>query len=86
MHLSRRDLLTLSGATLVGSAFTPAIASAQTPKRGGTLTLRCWDPPFFDPMLSTAYRVQIPNTFTHSRFLKHKAGPSPVATSTNSTR
>ena len=27
-------------------------------------------------MLSTAYRVQIPNTFTHSRLLKHKAGPS----------
>ena len=30
----------------------------------------------FDPMLQTAYRVQIPNTFTHSRLVKHKAGPS----------
>src|SRR5882672_10024766 len=75
MKLSRRDLLALGGLTLAHSAVTPSLASAQTPKRGGTLTLRCWDPPFFDPMLSTAYRVQIPNTFTHSRLLKHKAGP-----------
>jgi peptide/nickel transport system substrate-binding protein len=75
MTLSRRDLLTLGGLTLAHSTLTPSVGFAQTPKRGGTLTLRCWDPPFFDPMLSTAYRVQIPNTFTHSRLLKHKAGP-----------
>ena len=75
MNLSRRDLLALGGVTLACSTLRPSLASAQTPKRGGTLTLRCWDPPFFDPMLSTAYRVQIPNTFTHSRLLKHRAGP-----------
>src|SRR4029450_13682414 len=50
-------------------------ARAQGPKRGGTLTLRAWDPPLFDQMLQTAYRVQIPITFTHSRLVKHKAGP-----------
>jgi peptide/nickel transport system substrate-binding protein len=75
MKLSRRDVLTLGGLTLAGATVRPSRASAQTPKRGGTLTLRCWDPPFFDHMLSTAYRVQIPITFTHSRLLKHKAGP-----------
>src|SRR5262247_2533835 len=75
MNLSRRDILVLGGVTLGGSALAPTFARAQTPKRGGTLTLRGWDPPMFDPMLQTAYRVQIPNTFTHSRLVKHKAGP-----------
>ena len=60
MKLSRRDLLALGGLSLAHSTLTCSVASAQTPKRSGTLTLRCWDPPFFDPMLSTAYRVQIP--------------------------
>src|SRR5947208_4298144 len=63
--------MALAGATLTASA-----ARAQGPKRGGTLTIRGWDPPMFDPVLQTAYRVQIPNTFTHSRLVKHKAGPS----------
>src|SRR5215813_8118788 len=74
MTLSRRDFLALSGIALSG-AIAPSLARAQTPKRGGTLTIRGWDPPMFDPMLQTAYRVQIPNTFTHSRLVKHKAGP-----------
>src|SRR5499426_483269 len=75
MTLSRRDLLVLSSIALAGAAAAPSLARAQTPKRGGTLTIRGWDPPMFDPMLQTAYRVQIPNTFTHSRLVKHKAGP-----------
>ena len=76
MNLSRRDLVTLGALTLAGSAWPVSTARAQRPKRGGTLILRGWDPPFFDPMLSTAYRVQIPITFTHSRLLKHRAGPN----------
>ena len=75
MALSRRDLLALSGLTLAGTALNASGARAQSPKRGGTLTLRGWDPPMFDHMLQTAYRVQIPITFTHSRLVKHKAGP-----------
>src|SRR5262245_60791620 len=75
MTLSRRDLLALGSIGLASAAIAPTFARAQTPKRGGTLTLRGWDPPMFDPMLQTAYRVQIPNTFTHSRLVKHKAGP-----------
>jgi len=75
MNLSRRDLLTLGGMTLAGATVAPSLARAQTPKRGGTLSLRGWDPPMFDPMLQTAYRVQIPCTFTHSRLVRHKAGP-----------
>src|SRR5215470_2799988 len=78
MRLSRRDLLALAGIALSGAAVAPSLARAQTPKRGGTLTLRGWDPPMFDPMLQTAYRVQIPCTFTHSRLVKHRAAPGVV--------
>jgi peptide/nickel transport system substrate-binding protein len=77
MDISRRSLMT-GGLTVAGASMLPVTARAQTPKRGGVLTIRTWDPPHFDPMLTTAYRVQIPNTFTHSRLLKHKAGPAVV--------
>jgi len=40
------------------------------------VTIRGWDPPHLDPMLTTTYRVHVPITFTHSRLVKHKAGPS----------
>jgi len=78
MRLSRRELLTLGGFAVAGTTLAPSLTRAQTPKRGGTLTIRAWDPPFFDPMLTTAYRVHIPLTFTHSRLVKHKAGPAIV--------
>jgi len=78
MTLSRRDLLTLGGATLAGATLVPARGRAQTPKRGGTATLRLWDPPHFDPMLQVAYKTHIPLTFTHNRLVKYKAGPAVV--------
>ena len=77
--LTRRELL--GGAAALGAGVTASVpgsagpARAQAPRRGGTLTFRGWDPPHFDPMLTTAYRVQIPISLTHSRLLKHKAGP-----------
>ena len=36
MHLSPRHLLRLGGAALAGASVAPAVACAQTPKRGGT--------------------------------------------------
>src|SRR5262245_37982591 len=75
--IARRDWLKLSGAALAGAAFAPpGAALAQTPKRGGTITVRVWDPPHFDPYLIVAFKTQIVYSFTHSRLLKHKAGPS----------
>jgi peptide/nickel transport system substrate-binding protein len=76
MTLSRRDLMKLGGLTLAGSALAPAMVAAQAPKRGGTLTLRTWDPAHFDHMQTIAFKTHIPLTFTHSRLLKHKAGPN----------
>ena len=75
MDLSRRDLLTLGGLTLAGAAVAPAVSRAQTPKRGGTLTLRLWDPPHFDHMTIISYKTNIALSFTHSRLVKPKAGP-----------
>ena len=77
--LSRRDLLKLGGAGLAAAAAAPAIwtpAHAQAPKRGGTLSLRLWDPPHFDPHLTISYKTNVLYTFSHSRLLKYKAGPT----------
>jgi len=78
-NLNRRDLLKWSGVGLAAAATAPLLGSpapAQTPKRGGTLSLRLWDPPHFDPHLTISYKTHIAYSFTHSRLLKHKAGPS----------
>src|SRR6266536_1412221 len=76
--LSRRDLLKWGGAGLAAAASAPTVwspARAQSPKRGGTLSLRLWDPPHWDPHLTISYKTHIAYSFTHSRLLKHKAGP-----------
>ena len=70
--ISRRVLI---GRATTAAALGPGRASAQTPKRGGTLSIRLWDPPHWDPYLTLAFRTQVPYTFTHSRLLRHKAGP-----------
>ncbi|HET7876110.1 MAG TPA: ABC transporter substrate-binding protein, partial [Methylomirabilota bacterium] len=73
MQLSRRDLLRLGG--LAAGAIVPSPARAQAPKRGGTLTLRGADPLHFDPMLTSNFKTHAALSFTHSRLVKHKAGP-----------
>src|SRR6266481_2797361 len=77
-RLSRRDLLKAGGAlaaVTVGPQLGCQVALAQTPKRGGTISLRLWDPPHFDPHLTISYKTNVLYTFTHSRLLKYKAGP-----------
>jgi peptide/nickel transport system substrate-binding protein len=77
--VNRRDLLRLTGAVAAGAALAPlapGFAAAQAPKRGGTINIRAWDPPHFDPHLTISYKTHIAHSFTHSRLLKYKAGPS----------
>jgi len=78
MNLSRRDVLRLGGAALAGASLAPSVVGAQTPKRGGALAIRTYDPPHFDPFQTISYKTHIALSFTHSRLLKHKAGPSVV--------
>src|SRR5687768_18040873 len=73
--VTRREFLSI-GAAGVAAAAAPLPAAAQTPKRGGTLSLRTWDPPHFDHILAHAYKTHVVVSFTHSRLLRHKAGPS----------
>ena len=77
--VNRRDLLRLGGAAAAATALAPlapGTARGQTPKRGGTINVRAWDPPHFDPHLTISYKTHIAHSFTHSRLLKYKAGPS----------
>jgi peptide/nickel transport system substrate-binding protein len=78
MDLSRRQLLAAGGLTLAGAALGPRPAGAQAPKRGGTLSLRLWDPPHFDLHApgGLSYKLHIALTFSHSRLVKPKAGPA----------
>jgi peptide/nickel transport system substrate-binding protein len=71
--ISRRELLALGAAGVTAAAF-PSSPAAPTPKRGGTLTLRTWDPPHFDHQLAHAYKTHVVISFTHSRLLRHKTG------------
>jgi len=78
MTLSRRKLIVLAGLA-AGATAGPSPTRAQAPRRGGTLSLRTWDPPHWDHQLTVSYKTHIPLTFTHSRLLKHRAGPNVVA-------
>jgi peptide/nickel transport system substrate-binding protein len=73
--VSRREFLALGAGGVAAAAAVPR-ATAQTPKRGGVLTLRLWDPPHFDHILAHAYRTHVVISFTHSRLVRHRAGPS----------
>jgi peptide/nickel transport system substrate-binding protein len=75
MDLSRRDVL-VGGLTLAGAAAAPRAARAATPKPGGSFRFRGYTPPHFDPHLTASYTTMINLSFTHSRLLKHKAGPN----------
>jgi peptide/nickel transport system substrate-binding protein len=66
------------GLTAGAVVVSPSIIGAQAPKKGGTLNLRLWDPPHWDLHAAggLSYKLHIPMTFTHSRLVRHKTGPS----------
>jgi peptide/nickel transport system substrate-binding protein len=78
MDLDRRQLLGLGATALAG---TPLLglrdASAQTPKRGGVFRLcTIIDPVGLDPHQTISFATMLNLSFTHSRLVKVKAGPS----------
>ena len=82
--ITRRDVLKATGAAAaaglaIGAGLlTPEAATAQTPKRGGTLRLALQADPVtgLDPHQSISFLTQIPLSFAYSRLVKVKAGPS----------
>jgi len=78
--LTRRELLKAGGALAVTAA-APAIgvesAAAQTPRRGGVFRFAMQlDPQGFDPHATVSFVTMIPLSFSHSRLVKVKAGPT----------
>ena len=73
--VTRRQFLAAgAGAAALAATSLPSRVPAQTPKRGGTLSIRAWDPPHFDHNLVHAYKTHVVISFTHSRLLRHRAG------------
>ena len=80
--ISRRRLLQTglaAGATLAAWPLShpTAVWSAEegTPKRGGILRARGWDPPHFDPHLTRAFMTHTALSFVYNKLLRHKVGP-----------
>src|SRR5437762_11754838 len=81
MSLTRRDFIQMSSAAVAAHVLAPAGASAaETPQRGGVFRIRGEDATTgFDPHLVTNHhRIATNLSFTHSRLVKVKAGPSVV--------
>src|SRR5262245_13379649 len=75
--LTRRNVLSAGALAGAANALGPVMpAHAQTPRRGGIFRISAGDPPHFDPHLTVGWATQIALSFTHSRLLRHKAGPS----------
>src|SRR5919109_2347199 len=79
--ITRRRLLQsglAAGATLTAwPLYHPAAswgAEAGTPKRGGILRARGWDPPHFDPHLTRAFMTHTVLSFVYNKLLRHKVG------------
>jgi peptide/nickel transport system substrate-binding protein len=70
---TRRDLLKAAAAAVATATALPA--QAQTPRRGGVFRLSVADPPHFDPHQTLSWSTFIALSFTHSRLLRHRAGP-----------
>ena len=76
--LTRRELLRAGAAGAAAVLTAPRSADPQVPRRGGIFRVSLGDPPHFDPHLTVSWATLIALSFTHSRLLKHKAGPGVV--------
>jgi len=80
--MSRRQLLQAglaAGTTLAAwPLYRPAVVwsgEAGSPKRGGILRVRGWDPPHFDPHLTRNFMTHTALSFVYNKLLRHKVGP-----------
>src|SRR6267142_1762383 len=82
LKLSRRELLQagLAAGAMLSTwplCRPPALWGQETttPKRGGILHVRGWDPVHFDPHLTRAFMTHTALSFVYSKLLRHKVGP-----------
>jgi peptide/nickel transport system substrate-binding protein len=80
--LSRRELLKAglaAGATLCAwpryGPSPPWAGEAGTPKHGGILRVRGYDPVHFDPHLTSSFKTHTTLSFVYSRLVRHQVGP-----------
>jgi peptide/nickel transport system substrate-binding protein len=73
-RVSRRDLLR-AGCAIPLLTPSSLLAADESPKRGGVLRVRGWDPPHFDPHLTRAFMTMTTLSFVYSKLLRHKVGP-----------
>src|SRR4029450_1011583 len=65
----------IAGATLSAEPLlAPRPLRAQQPKRGGTLRVRGYDPPHFDPHLTLSFKTNNTLSFAYSKLVRHKVG------------
>src|ERR671922_3010486 len=81
LHMTRRDLLKAGLAAGITVSAWPLYSphalwgeEAGPPKRGGTLRVRGFDPPNFDPHLTVAGFTQSTVGFVYSKLVRHKVG------------
>src|SRR5213594_4834217 len=70
LSLSRRDLLR----TGVAAGAMLAAGPPASPRPGGILRVRGWDPPHFDPHLTRNFMTMTTLSFVYSKLLRHKVG------------
>src|SRR5437773_1694492 len=73
--ISRRDALRVAGTGLAALAMAPA-PGAAVPRRGGTFTMRAWDPPHFDHVITHSFKTHAPIRFSVERFLTAPVSPN----------
>ena len=74
---SRREVLKaglMAGAMAAGPVLAPRPLAAQQPRRGGTLRVRGYDPPHFDPHQTLNFKTNCTLGFVYSKLVRHKVG------------
>jgi peptide/nickel transport system substrate-binding protein len=65
----------IAGAALsAGPLLSPRPLAAQSPRRGGTLRVRGYDPPHFDPHQTLNFKTNNTLSFVYSKLVRHKVG------------
>jgi peptide/nickel transport system substrate-binding protein len=74
--ISRRTFLATGAAAGAAAAIQgPRPVGAQQPRRGGTLRVRGYDPPHFDPHLTLNFKTNTTLSFVYSKLVRHRVGP-----------